>query len=189
MASSRGMHRVALDACAPLREVFDNRRELGACELVVTVFLEVQVSEVRRRIFQCDALVHIDAVIQTASTTVNRHNGHLIKRCSSDCTVGMGEVMRDRNHRNVLIEYPWTTPPGVALLDHAEVCVLHDQVQVADTNSFEIETVLNGVCIVATGMLASRDSFFLDGDTDATIFKETRRTIVRKVCSKDVNWF
>src|SRR5262245_31280217 len=189
MTSSRGMHRIAIDANAPLRKVFDNRRELVAGKLVVTVFLKVQVSEMRRRIFQRNTLVHVNAFIQTVSATINRQNCHLIERCRSDRAVGMSEVMRDRNHRNVLIEYSWPSPPAVTLFDHAEVCVLHDEVQIADTNSFEIKTVFDGVCIVATGMLASRDSFFLDGNTDAAIFQETSRTIVRKVCSKEVNWF
>src|SRR6185369_7276842 len=189
MTRSSGMHGIAFNARAPFGEVFNNRGELVAVELVVAVFLEVQVSEARWRILQRHTMVQVDAFIHTISATIDRQHGHLVERRSSNCAVGVGQMMRDRDHRHVLIEYSRSAPPGIALFDHAEVCVLHDQIHVAERNAFNVETILDGICIVATGVLTSCDSFFFDGDGDAAIFQETRRTIVRKVCSKDVNWF
>src|SRR6186997_722211 len=119
MTRSSGMHGIAFDTRAPLGEVFNNRRELVAVELVVAVFLEVQVSEARWRILQCDAMVQIDAFIHTVSATIDRQHGHLVERCGANCAVGVGQVMRDRYHGHVLIEYSWTAPPGIALFDHA----------------------------------------------------------------------
>ncbi len=104
MASSSRMHRIALDARAPLGKIFDHRRKLIIRELVVTIFLEVQVFEVSRWSLQGDSLGDVDAVVHTVSAAVDRQNIHLVEWCSSDCTVSMSEVMRDRYHRNVLVE-------------------------------------------------------------------------------------